>query len=174
MGNECRPWEVFLRDASLFTRVSEKTTENSERLGQQVWSAIELGTSLLPVYSPEPLSHLWGGFWKEADCFSARMTFVHEFAADCSCHFSLYELLSNSVYRISNLWVIIIISLGVMLIADTHMHTHIYKDIDEDQSLKMWLSDSRETQNLKIHWNLNFKNLTPPPPQKKKYFSYHI
>ena len=41
----------------VFTRVSEKTTENSERLGRQVRSAIEPGTSRPPA---KPLSHWWG------------------------------------------------------------------------------------------------------------------
>ena len=40
--------------------VSEKTTENSERLGQQAQPGIETGTSRLPVLSAEPLRHWWG------------------------------------------------------------------------------------------------------------------
>ena len=35
--------------------VSEKTTENSERLGGQVLPGIEPGTSRLPALSAEPL-----------------------------------------------------------------------------------------------------------------------
>ena len=33
----------------VFKRVSEKTTENSERLDRQAWPGIEPGTSRLPV-----------------------------------------------------------------------------------------------------------------------------
>ena len=44
------PWEVFLRDP-VFTRVSEKTTDNSERLGRQARPGFEPGTPVLPVLS---------------------------------------------------------------------------------------------------------------------------
>ena len=43
----------------VLTRVSKKTTEISERLGQQSRSGIESGTSGLPVLSAEPLRHYW-------------------------------------------------------------------------------------------------------------------
>ena len=36
---------------SVFTQVSEKTTENSERLGRQARPGFETGTSRLPVLS---------------------------------------------------------------------------------------------------------------------------
>ena len=43
---------VFLRDPSLvFTWVSEKTTDNSDRLGRQARPGFEPGTSRLPVLS---------------------------------------------------------------------------------------------------------------------------
>ena len=42
---------------TIFTRVSEKTTENFERLGRQEQLEIEPGTSHLPVLSAEPLGH---------------------------------------------------------------------------------------------------------------------
>ena len=41
----------------VFTRVSEKTMENSERLGQQARPGIEPGISRLPALSAEPLRH---------------------------------------------------------------------------------------------------------------------
>ena len=41
-------------------RVWEKTTEISERLGRQGQPMIEPGTSRLPIFSAEPLSHCWG------------------------------------------------------------------------------------------------------------------
>ena len=44
----------------LFTRVSEKTTENYERLSRQVQPGNELGTYRLPVLSVEPLRHWLG------------------------------------------------------------------------------------------------------------------
>ena len=40
----------------VFSRVSEKTTENSERLGQQVRPKIEPGTSHLPVRAQNHLT----------------------------------------------------------------------------------------------------------------------
>ena len=43
-----------------FTRISKKTTENSERLGRQARPGIEPGISRLPVLSAEPLCHWWG------------------------------------------------------------------------------------------------------------------
>ena len=45
---------------SVFTRVSEKTTENSERLDRQARLGIESGISRQPVLSVEPRSHWWG------------------------------------------------------------------------------------------------------------------
>ena len=45
----CPPWGVLLRDPSPYL-VSEKTTENSERLGRQARPGIEPGTSRLPVF----------------------------------------------------------------------------------------------------------------------------
>ena len=56
-------------------RVSEKTTENSERLGWQAQQGIERGTSRLSALNTEPLYHFWGThrsrtpmncFWLEA------------------------------------------------------------------------------------------------------------
>ena len=43
----------------VFTRVSEKTTENSERIGRQARLGFEPGTSRLPVFRAEPLGHWW-------------------------------------------------------------------------------------------------------------------
>ena len=43
----------------VFMRVSEKTSENSERLGRHVRLGIEPGTSRLPDLSAEPLCHWW-------------------------------------------------------------------------------------------------------------------
>ena len=43
----------------VLTRVSEKTTENSERLGRQARKRIEPGIFLLPIFSAETLSHWW-------------------------------------------------------------------------------------------------------------------
>ena len=52
---------VFLRGPKpVFTRVSEKTTENFEWLSRQARSGIESGTSRQPVLSAEPLGHWWG------------------------------------------------------------------------------------------------------------------
>ena len=48
-GTEC-PGGEFLRDPSLYLReFRRKTTENSERIGQQALPTIELVTSRLPV-----------------------------------------------------------------------------------------------------------------------------
>ena len=41
--------EVFLTEPSIFMRVSEKSTENSERLGRQARPGFGPGTSRLPV-----------------------------------------------------------------------------------------------------------------------------
>ena len=41
----------------VFTRVSEETTDNWERLGRQVLSGIVPGTSRLQVLIAEPLRH---------------------------------------------------------------------------------------------------------------------
>ena len=43
----------------VFTRVSEKTTENFERFGRQVRPGIEPGISRQPVLSAEPLHYWW-------------------------------------------------------------------------------------------------------------------
>ena len=43
-------------------RVSEKTTENSERLGRQARPGIEPRTSRQPAFGVEPLGHWWGPF----------------------------------------------------------------------------------------------------------------
>ena len=41
-------------------RVWEKTTKNSEQLGQQARPGMEPGISRLPALSAEPLRHWWG------------------------------------------------------------------------------------------------------------------
>ena len=51
---------VFLRDPSPTKQLLEKTTENSEQLGRRARPRIELGTSRLPIFSTESLSHRWG------------------------------------------------------------------------------------------------------------------
>ena len=44
----------------ILSRVSKKTKENSEWLGQQTRPGIEPGTSRLPVLNTEPPCHWWG------------------------------------------------------------------------------------------------------------------
>ena len=44
----------------MFTRFSEKITENSERIGQQTRPGIKPRTSHLPVLRAEQLRHWWG------------------------------------------------------------------------------------------------------------------
>ena len=41
------------------TRISEKATENSKRLGRQARPLTELGTFRLTFFSAGPLSHWW-------------------------------------------------------------------------------------------------------------------
>ena len=58
-------WSSLLGDLSkrsypVFTRVSKKTTEISERLDRLTRSWNELGNSHLPVLSAELLRHWWG------------------------------------------------------------------------------------------------------------------
>ena len=48
---------LFKGSQPVFTQVSEKTTENSERLGRQARPRNEPGTSRLPVFER---SHWWG------------------------------------------------------------------------------------------------------------------
>ena len=45
---------------TVFTRVSEKTTENTERPSQLTRMGIEPDTSRLPVLKAEPFGHQWG------------------------------------------------------------------------------------------------------------------
>ena len=49
------------RSYPAFTGVLEKTTEDSERLGQQARPGIEPDISRLPALSEEPLRHWWCG-----------------------------------------------------------------------------------------------------------------
>ena len=58
-------WDVLCGDLSngcqpVFTQISEKTKENSERLSQQARVGIEYDKSCLPALSAEPLGHWWG------------------------------------------------------------------------------------------------------------------
>ena len=48
---ECPPWGSCKGSQPVFPRVSEKTTDNSERLGRQARPGFEPGTSRLPVLS---------------------------------------------------------------------------------------------------------------------------
>ena len=53
MGGGC----LSKRSLFVFTGISEKTTEDSKRLGSQARPGIEPGTSRVPVLSKEPLGH---------------------------------------------------------------------------------------------------------------------
>ena len=66
----------------MFTRVSEKTTEYSQRLGQQVRAGIEISTSRLPVLSADPLRHWWDGNIRE---IVGR--FVENVENDLNCYY---------------------------------------------------------------------------------------
>ena len=62
LGTQACRWSALRGGLSkgsqpVFTRVSEKTTENSERLDRQARPRIEPGTSRLPVFER---SHWWG------------------------------------------------------------------------------------------------------------------
>ena len=57
---EFPPWGRGSKGSeSVFTRVSEKTTENSEQLGGQAQPGIESDTSRLPVLSATTLPLVW-------------------------------------------------------------------------------------------------------------------
>ena len=57
---ECPPWGLSKRSQPVFKRISEKTTENSERLGRQARPGIEPGTSRLPVFERRTTQPLEG------------------------------------------------------------------------------------------------------------------
>ena len=54
------PSVVVFRRVFFFTRVSEKTTENSDRLGRKVRPGVEPSISRLQVLKAEPLVHWLG------------------------------------------------------------------------------------------------------------------
>ena len=54
-------------------RISEKTTQNSERLFRQTRLGIEPGTFRLPVLSAEPLRHWRGAEGRRADSISVHL-----------------------------------------------------------------------------------------------------
>ena len=60
-----RPTGSFFSKGSqpVFTRVLEKTMENSERLDQQEQRDIESGTSRLPALRAEQLGYLWDYYY---------------------------------------------------------------------------------------------------------------
>ena len=74
---ECRPWGVFSKGSQpVFARVSEKTTENSDRLGRQARPEFEPGNSRFPVLSVTavPLVGLLQFGLKLLNCISSKLT----------------------------------------------------------------------------------------------------
>ena len=71
----------------VLTRVSEKTTKNSKRLGRQARPGIEPVTFRLPVQMAEPLSYQQGVFQVRKNCL--RNLFFHAYTLECSMYFCI-------------------------------------------------------------------------------------